>query len=53
MDPKTLRAIAEMIRCAARSEGFELTDVDITLCRSVDPLEMLERMEVSDAKKDA
>ena len=46
MDPKTLKAIAEMIRCAARAEGFELTDIDVTLCRSFDPLEMLERMEV-------
>ncbi|MEQ1644686.1 MAG: hypothetical protein ABL959_14655 [Pyrinomonadaceae bacterium] len=49
MKIETLRAIAEMIRCAARAEGFELTDVDITLCRSVDPLEMLERMEERDA----
>lgn len=32
MDLKTIRAIAEMIRCAARMHGVELKDVEFTIC---------------------
>jgi hypothetical protein len=34
MDERTIRAIAEMIRIAARQHGVELSDVELTVCRS-------------------
>lgn len=36
MDERTVRAIAEMVRCAARFYGVELTDVEVTVCKPVD-----------------
>lgn len=45
MDLKTLRAIAEMIRCAARMHGVELTDVEFTICKPVDHDELIKENE--------
>jgi|CXWL01.1.fsa_nt_gi hypothetical protein len=50
MDVQTLKAIAEMIRLAARAQGAELTDIDVTICRSVDPATLLKEGEDGEAK---